>query len=401
MTKFTTFDDLLYLTPDEKESLGLVHTPAEIQQQPATWLQTYSDFAGIGRELARFLKAAGLDEISQQQMRVTLIGAGTSDYIGRAVESLLKQKWRCDVNAIPSTTLMTEMDALISSASDATRHIWISFSRSGDSYEGVVVLEKALEKYPDIQHIIVTCNADGRMAAELASGRANVFCITLDDAVNDRGLAMTSSFTNMVVAGHCLAHISELDAYRPVVDRLASIGASLLPKAGKLAACLANESFSRICFLGSGALKAAGDESALKTMELTAGHYSVMSESFLGLRHGPLSWLNAETLVVGFVSNEPGKRGIEVGLIHELQRKKAAGSVVLIGHGTEDISGIASDHVVHLDETIHLPDEYRAPVGVMFAQCLGVFASLHLGFKPDTPSADGKIQRVVSNISFG
>ena len=38
-----------------------------------------------------------------------------------------------------------------------------------------------------------------------ASAKKQAFVVALDDAVNDRGLAMTSSFSNMVVFGQCMA----------------------------------------------------------------------------------------------------------------------------------------------------------------------------------------------------
>ena len=140
-----------------------------------------------------------------------------------------------------------------------------------------------------------------------------------------------------------------------------------------------------------------GDESALKVMELTAGHFSVMSESFLGLRHGPLSWLNSESLVVGFLSSDQEKSKIEIGLIEELNRKKAAKSVLLV-LPNEQID-VQSDFRIVLNIPNSLADNYRPPLDVLFAQCLGLFASLRYGLHPDTPSADNKIQRVVSSIS--
>ena len=89
------------------------------------------------------------------------------------------------------------------------KYIWISFSRSGESPEGVAVIEKALASHPEIHHIVVSCNAEGRMIRSVA-GKRQAFAVALEDAVNDRGLAMTSSFSNMVVFGQCMAHIHQV-----------------------------------------------------------------------------------------------------------------------------------------------------------------------------------------------
>ena len=390
-----TLDAILRLNSVEKERFGLTHTPHEIAQQPATWGETFRIIETIQPAVYEFLKKCGLDG-NAGSFAVTLVGAGTSDYIGRALETLLRTKWNCHVRAVPSTDMLTEMDEIVAAAPDGMRHLWISFSRSGDSFEGVTAIRRALEKYPQINHLIVTCSKNGKMASELTISRANMFCIILDDKVNDRGLAMTSSFTNMVIAGQCLAHISDLQAYKPIVEALAIAAGKVLPGAASLGQLVAEKDYSRICFLGSGALKAAGDESALKVMELTAGHFSIMSESFLGLRHGPLAWLNSESLVVGFLSGNRDKSKIEIGLIEELNRKRAAKSILLIL--PNENFDISAEFRLALDipETMH--DSYRPPLDVLFAQCLGLFASLHYGLRPDTPSVDNKIQRVVSSI---
>ena len=215
--KSLTISEILELPLSEKETYGLVHTPQEIFQQPETWLETFQIVKTKKIEIQEFLQKSGF---GKDNFSVVLIGAGTSDYIGRALVSLLQKNWKCNVQAIPSTSLMTEMDDFIENSPVNTQHLWISFSRSGDSFEGVQVLEKAIKKYLHIKHLIVTCNETGKMAKEISANDQDVCCIILDKKVNDLGLAMTSSFTNMITAGHCLAHIFELEKYEPVLKNL-------------------------------------------------------------------------------------------------------------------------------------------------------------------------------------
>jgi tagatose-6-phosphate ketose/aldose isomerase len=125
-----------------------------------------------------------------------------------------------------------------------------------------------------------------------------------------------------------------------------------------------------------------------------------MSESFLGLRHGPLSWLDGDSLVVGFLSNSAEKRKAELGLLEELGNKAAAGGIVTTASQKMSSASHFSDWVLILGLSDLIDDKYRPPVDILFAQCLGLFASLRYGLKPDTPSSDGKIQRVVSKIRF-
>src|SRR5215210_4075515 len=386
---------LLALSEGEKLERGLVHTPREIRQQPSTWRRTYEKFSDVAGAVKDFLARVGLLEGESVRPSVYLVGAGTSDYVGRALASLLRREWGCEVQAVPSTDLLTDMDDYVT---PGRPYLWVSFSRSGDSSEGVAVIEAALGRHPAVNHLIVTCNGAGRMAREFG-GRDNVHLLVLDDAVNDRGLAMTSSFSNMVVAGQCLAHVRDLAPYGRVVEELAARAEEFLGAAADAAAALAAGRFKKFCFLGTGALRAVAVESGLKVVELTAGRVYTWSESYLGVRHGPLSAVDAETLVVGLLSGDERRRAYELDLLREVKGKGLAGRIVAVWPGREPEAG-------ELDATLALglaggfDDLYRPPLDVIFGQLLGLFSSLGEGLKPDTPSPKGAISRVVAGVQI-
>ena len=392
---------LLALSEGERVELGLVHTPREIRQQPSTWRRTYERFTDSADGVRTFLSRVGLSGSvgptgsGGSGTSVFLVGAGTSDYIGRALASLLRREWRCEVQAVPSTDLLTDMDEHVI---PGRPYLWVSFSRSGDSSEGVAVIEAALERHPTVHHLVVTCNGAGRMARDFG-GRENVFVLVLDDAVNDRGLAMTSSFSNMVLAGQCLAHVRGLAPYGRVVEELAGRGECFLGAAADAAAGLAAERFTKFCFLGTGALRAVAVESALKVVELTAGRVYTWSESYLGVRHGPLSALDAGTLVVGFLSNDGRRRAYELDLLREVKGKGLAGRTVVVWPGREAGAG-EFDASLSLGLADGFDDLYRPPLDVIFGQLLGLFTSLAQGLKPDTPSPGGAISRVVEGVQI-
>ena len=223
--------ELLSLPEGEKTTRGLVHTPAEIAQQPDTWQSTFSLFKEKLPEIGEFLASAGLNAASAARPTVFLIGAGTSDYVGHSLAYLFRKTWQCEVIAVPSTDLLTHAEELIL---PERKYLWISFSRSGDSPEGVAVIENACQRRPDIRHLVISCNANGRMIKDNV-GKPQVLSICLDDAVNDRSLAMTSSFSNMVVFGQCLGHWDDIDRYEPVLLQLVRAGESLLPIAADCA----------------------------------------------------------------------------------------------------------------------------------------------------------------------
>jgi len=388
---------MLEMPEAEKRERGLEHTPREISQQPGTWRQTYQVCRDLSQELAPVLKNLMGAGRGVGRSTFYLIGAGTSDYVGRALAPLLRRQWQADVWALPSTTLLTDFDDF---HRPDHQYLWISFSRSGDSPEGVALLQRALDQAPAIHHIVITCNQRGQMAQLCARYPQQAIAVVLGEAVNDRGLAMTSSFTNMLLAGQCLAHIDNLEPFGEVVAQLSETGAQFLPAASEVAEAITTLGCPRACFVGSGALRACADESALKVVELSAGKITTLAESPLGLRHGPMSSVDGHALFVAYLSSEPRRRGYELDLLREMDRKKLGRvRAVVTLQGIDDVSPL-TDYCLSLDCPADFPDFYRPVLDVMLGQLIGLFGSLRCGLKPDSPSPNGAITRVVQPIKL-
>ena len=374
----------------ERALLNGLWTAKEIFQQPETWLETCDRVLSEAPRLRPFLERIGQQNIQT----ILLVGAGSSAYAAESLVGALSQKFNATVLAVPSTDLLSE------SSFPRTRHnhLCISLSRSAQSPECVAVIEKMQREYPELPQLLITCNRDAEILPRMASND-NFWAIVLSDATNDRSLAMTSSFTNMEIAGQCLANLDAPDDYRSIATRLSSAAVDLLPRASKLASWLSSKVFGRTCFLGSGSLHAVAKESALKVLELTAGEVVSFSETFLGLRHGPLAAINRDTLVVGLLSSEIPKRAYEIDLLREIRRKNIAGIVLAIGfNASQDTSCIADEA---LDMAVEgVPDNFLPPVSVIFGQLLGLTMSMDRGFNPDSPSKSGAISRVVPPITI-
>ncbi len=383
---------LLELPPTEQQRLGVEHTAKEIAQQPESWGSTLAACRQHRGQLER-LRAA------HHGRPVLLAGAGTSDFIGRSLARLLRHRWQTTVDAVPSTELLTEMDDWLDLGQPT---LAISFSRSGDSSEGVAVMEELMRRFPRVvTHLVITCNRDGAMAKlakqHAATGRAASLALVLDDAVNDRGLAMTSSFSNMVVAGQALAYLDDLDQYAVALDGLRAAASVLLPQAADAAPQLAGKGFERVCFLGTGALQAAAEESALKVQELTAGGIFTMAQSAMGLRHGPLSFIDRKTLVVAYVAGNQQTQRYEADLLAELRAKEPGVTIAAVGFDLPREIRRTADVVLDCGAGA-VVDALRPPLDVIFGQLLGLFCSLKAGLQPDTPSPTGAITRVVSHV---
>ena len=399
--KFKTALTHLILQQSEaaKSRRGTLYTPREILQQPWTWVETGQRIRDHAEDLNRFFGRARVTRTPlSKRARVILVGAGTSDYVGKSALYAIRKRLQTDVAAIPSTDLLTNASEIFLSG---LPYLMVSFSRSGESPEGIESIEFARRYFPSVSHLIVTCNPEGRMARSAVT-RNDTYVLVLHEAANDKGLAMTSSYSNMVLVGLGLAYLDDLQLFLRQVDSLSAAGENLLSEFADLAARLAKQGFKRFCFLGTGNLSGAAMEAQLKLRELTDGKLVTFSESFLSVRHGPLSGVDRQTLLVGFLSRDLRKQKYELDLLKEIKAKRIGSTQCVVCQKIPKRQKDLAHHWVE-SETTRSPrvlDEFRAPLDVLFAQMLGLFSSLHHGLSPDQPSKRGVIGRVVRGVKI-
>jgi tagatose-6-phosphate ketose/aldose isomerase len=128
-----------------------------------------------------------------------------------------------------------------------------------------------------------------------------------------------------------------------------------------------------------------------------------MSQSFLGLRHGPLSFIDRQTLVVAYLASDAQTRSYESDLLSELRDKKLGATIAATGFALTPEELALADVTLELGKSGRpktLPDALRPPLDVILGQLLGLFCSIEAGLKPDTPSPSGAISRVVSHVKI-
>jgi tagatose-6-phosphate ketose/aldose isomerase len=194
--------------------------------------------------------------------------------------------------------------------------------------------------------------------------------------------------------------VGDLVRYEEELLQMVQAGKDFLPVAADCASALAQDAYSKACFVGSGPLRAVAKECALKLLELTAGKTPTMSESVLGLRHGPMAALDPNTLFVCFLSGDRRIQQYERDLLEEIGEKRLVRSRVVVA-GSK-ISGGDSFAEYYLTPAAPRPiaDDHRPAVDVLFGQLLGLFFSLRSKLRPDCPSPNGAISRVVQNFSI-
>jgi tagatose-6-phosphate ketose/aldose isomerase len=206
---------------------------------------------------------------------------------------------------------------------------------------------------------------------------------------------MTSSFSNLLLAGLCLA---KGDCMEPVIALAGAAAQAKFAVINERMMALANRTEDRVLFLASPPLFSWAQEGSLKVLEMTAGRFPVMAETYLGLRHGPMSFVGQNTQVICLLSNDRGSRPYEEDLVREL-RAKNLGHLVGICNNDRENNGIKP----LFDEIIpallpHAPDDVRTPFEILGVQLLAYQLSLRVGLNPDSPSPGGVINRIVQGI---
>jgi len=183
-----------------------------------------------------------------------------------------------------------------------------------------------------------------------------------------------------------------------VCERLSQITKDLIRSNFDILAKIAAAGFRRAIFLGSGSRFAASREAALKMLELTSGRVTTLCETYLGFRHGPMSYAQDDTLIVCNLSCDSTIRAYELDLVRELDRKKLGLSKVIVGENIPDSVIREGDEVIECRGLTELGDEETPVVHVVVAQLLAFFRCLEEGLQPDSPSEGGIINRVVEKF---
>lgn len=362
------------------------HTEREITRQPALWLET----ARLVAERRPVLEAFLAPLLARPDLRIVLTGAGTSAFIGEVAAPDLARRLHRRVDAIATTDLVADPRGRL--AEDVPT-LLVSFARSGNSPESVAATQLADEVLRDVHHLVITCDPSGRLFAA-HTGRERSFVLLTPARSNDQGFAMTASFTCMLLS--VLLVLLGDDA--APVEALAAAGEQVLGRRDRIQA-LVERRPKRIVYLGSGPLTGLARESALKMLELTAGRIDTYFDSALGFRHGPKAVLDARTLAVVAVSNDPYTRRYDLDMARELRDALGDDAVVTVHAGVGSGPG-GSGRDWSIDGLDAVDDAFLTLPFAVIAQLLGLHASVREGVTPDNPFPDGAVNRVVQGVTI-
>ena len=365
------------------------NTWKEILQQPQMWQETYNIIYNMREKVVSFVK-----NYVAQGYEIILTGAGTSAYIGDALQWVLSGTLLHGAKAVATTDIITEAGQLFNKDSKV---LLISFARSGNSPESVGAINLVNKVAGETAHVFITCNANGEMA-KMAGGSDNILLVLLPEKTNDLSLAMTSSYSSMYMACAMIANIDSIEADKAQIDAVAAATQSALEKYTDAIKGIADRDFTRAVFLGSGELMGVAEESRLKLQELTDGTVMCAFDSFLGFRHGPKAVISPDSILVYLLSEEPDTQRYEYDLIRQIKANNDITAFVAVSQSVPSIEADYFDLNVVIGAPAEVKRCYKSVSYVIVAQLLGFYKALHLKRSPDNPSVSGNISRVVEGV---
>lgn len=367
----------------------VLYTKQEIEGQPKLWQSVFSLIEKEEGAIKQFLNPL----LNQNNLQIILTGAGSSAFIGEAAQGLVQKNTGCLTRAIATTDLVTHPELFF--PKDAQPVLLVSFARSGNSPESVEAVNLADQFCKDIYHLVITCNDEGELYKYASAGSKSAYAILLPEKANDKSLAMTGSFTSMLLSVLLVCSNQKISKLKSQVDKIKDQAQNILKNYKKLEN-FAQYSFDRVVFLGSGPMLGIARECHLKLQELTDGQIICKHDSFLGFRHGPRAVTNEKTLVVYLFSASKHVYRYERDLAVSIAQDPRNILSLSVGRKADD----AVNSKLTLDLELEEDQEMNIIPATIIGQVLGYYKSLELGLNPDNPSVSGAISRVVRGVEI-
>ncbi|MGV3311253.1 SIS domain-containing protein [Streptococcus suis] len=381
------------LSKQELERLGAIITTTEIVQQPDLWEEAYGLYVDQLDKIEAFI--SGIRD-KHGFVNVIFTGAGSSDFVGQSVSNYLNQVNDLKTvrfSAIGSTEIVCRPQDYLQ---EDVATILVSFARSGNSPESLAAVDVTRALVKDAYFVNITCAPEGQLA-QASEGDEQTLLLLQPVLSNDKGFAMTGSFSCMSLTALFVFSPASLEQKSEWVRTIARLGRDVLGREEAVQS-LVNLDFDRVIYLGAGGFYGLSHESQLKILELTAGQIATMYETPMGFRHGPKSLINEKTIVVAYTSNDAYTRQYDLDLINEVHGDKIAAGLIALG--SQPLTETEAETFILSDGGADLPDAFLGFPYLVFAQTFAMLTALKCKNLPDTPSPTGTVNRVVKGVTI-
>lgn len=379
------------MTTDQLNEIGGFNTITEIKQQPELWLDTLNIYKENLEAIESFLAEARA--MGEGRLSVVFTGAGTSDYVGDTCAPYLRHAGDTklyDFKPIATTDIVSAPRDFLNPDEPT---VVVSFARSGNSPESLAAVQVAKAFVKNVKFINITCAPEGKLAVE-SEGDADQLTLLIPRA-NDKGFAMTGSYSCMTLLSTLIFDTASLEQKTAWVEAAAKLGEDVVARESEIAEFLSGD-FNRVTYLGSGSFVGLAQEAQLKILELAHGLVATSWDSCMGYRHGPKSFVDDKTIVFVYMNNDEYTRQYDLDILNEINGDQIAAKTI----------AIQQDGATKFDGTSFtlageaLPEGYLALPFVMVAQVISLLNSVRVGNTPDTPSPSGTVNRVVKGVTI-
>ncbi|MCM4157030.1 SIS domain-containing protein [Gramella sp. AN32] len=363
-----------------------IYTQKEIQGQPLLWKSVFDLLISKQQDITKFLSPI----LEIPDLQIVLSGAGSSAFIGDASQGLVQQATGHSTRAIATTDIVTHPQLFLQKDKPV---LFVSFARSGNSPESVESVKLVDDFCQEAFHLIITCNEVGKLVKYARQHSKKAYALLLPEEAHDKSLAMTGSFTSMLLSVLLIFRKNKLESDREEIEKISWQGIKIL-ETQELFKKIAAKNFNRVVFLGSGPMLGIARECHLKLQELTDGQVICKHDSFLGFRHGPRAVIDENTLMVYLFSPVDHVYKYELDLAKSISEGPHNTKCISIGRGKEE--GLNS--CLNIDLKLEQNEELAIIPYTLIGQLLGMYKSLALNLDPDNPSTSGAISRVVEGV---
>jgi glutamine---fructose-6-phosphate transaminase (isomerizing) len=331
----------------------------EITTQTEAWAEAL--------EVVQHNRSQILALLKEDFRQVVFTGCGSTYYLSLSAAALFQSMTGRPSRAVPGGELLLNPSTCL----NRENTLLVAISRSGSTTETIKAVEKFKREYQG--KVIVITNYGDEPLARLADLALEI------PKGQETSVAQTRSFASMYVAMTAMTALAagkqnELDS----MQLLPAVGKRLLNEyAGYSKEIGADLSIDRIYFLGSGIRYGLACETNLKMKEMTLTHSEPFH--FLEFRHGPMSMVTPNTVVVGMLSDE-----------NRIQEQKVLDEMLALG-----------GRVINLAETdasisfnSKSPESIRGVLYLPVLQLIAYERSIAKGLNPDHPNNLSKVIRL-------
>ena len=333
------------------------YTYNEIQSQGEVWKKTIESSPDQLDRVADWL-AKSYDE-------VIFTGCGSTHYLSLAAAKTWTFLTGHSARGIPGSEIWYYPEYTFTDLKPKL----VAVSRSGETTETIKALEVFKQKTTQ-DGLIIGCYPESSMVL------SSSFTLLAKDA-QETSVAQTRSFSNMYLLAQLLAAAASANQeFTSELSQLPEAFSTLVSENEDLVKTIAfDPKFKHFVFLGSGVNYGLASETMLKMKEMSTSVSEAFS--FMEFRHGPMSVITENSLVIGFVSDARKREEMKV-----LTDMKSLGATALAL--IEDEKDSNADFTIGLKSGIS--ELARGALYLPLLQLLGYYHAISKGLDPDKPT---------------